>query len=86
MLVSTNFFQTCVQEKYSNKGITLNVFQISSAVRNFKFDSNLKDVSQRSISKLWGLSKMAYLSFEYVSTQLGTCVDAHRKIITLKYI
>jgi hypothetical protein len=55
-------------------------------VRNFKFKydpfSNLKDVSQRSISKLWGLSKMAYFIFGYFLMKLGTSVDGHDKIIT----
>jgi predicted KAP-like P-loop ATPase len=57
-----------------------------SAVRNFKIQyqydpfSNLKDVSQMSISKLWSLSKMVYFIFEYFSMKLGTdMVDGHEK-------
>jgi hypothetical protein len=56
------------------------------AVRNFKFQynpfSNLKDVSQRPISKLWGLSKMVHFIFGYFSMKLGTSGDGHEKIIT----
>jgi hypothetical protein len=57
-------------------------------VRNLKFQynpfSNLKDVSQRSISKLWGLSKIVYgtllyFIFGYFSMNLSTFVDGHEK-------
>jgi hypothetical protein len=55
-------------------------------VRNFKFKydpfSNLKGVSQWSIPRLLGLSKMAYFIFGCFSTKLGTSVDGHEKIIT----
>jgi hypothetical protein len=56
------------------------------SVRSFKIQSdpfsNQKDVSQRSITKLWGLSEMAYFMFGYYSTKLGRSVDGHEKIIT----
>jgi hypothetical protein len=59
---------------------------IFSALRNFKFQydpfSNLKDDSQKSISKLRGLSKMVYFIFGYFSMNLGTSVDGHEKIIS----
>jgi hypothetical protein len=62
---------------------------IFSAVRNFKFQYdpfiNLKDISQRSISKFWGLSKMVYFIFGYLSTKLGTSVDGHEKVITCMF-
>jgi hypothetical protein len=57
-----------------------------SAVRNFKFQydpfRNLKDVSRRSISKLYCLSKMVYFIFGYFSTKLGT--SGHEQIMTWK--
>jgi hypothetical protein len=53
-------------------------------VRIFKFQcdpfSNLNDSSQRSIPKLWGLSKMAYFIFGYLSN-----LDGHEKLITWKF-
>jgi hypothetical protein len=50
----------------------------------FQYDlfSNSKDVSQRSISKLSGPSKMAYFIFWIFSMKFGTSVDGHEKIIT----
>jgi hypothetical protein len=62
--------------------------QIFSAVRNFKFQydpfSNLKDVSQKSIPKLWSLTKMVYFIFRYLSMKLGTSVDGHEQNNNLK--
>jgi hypothetical protein len=56
------------------------------SVRIVKFQcdpfSNEKDVSQRSITNLRGLSEMAYFIFGYFSTELGTSVDGLEKIRT----
>jgi hypothetical protein len=59
-----------------------------SAMRYFKFQydphSNLKDVSQRSIAKLWGPVKNGrrILFLDIFNETLLICVDGHEKIIT----
>jgi hypothetical protein len=55
------------------------------AVRNFKLQydpfSNLKEVSQRSISKLVGHAKNGLFHFWIFSMTLGTSVDGQENVI-----
>jgi hypothetical protein len=57
---------------------------MSVRIFNNAIHSVIKDVSQRSITKLWGLSvsEMSYFNFGYFSTKFGTSVDGHEEIIT----
>jgi hypothetical protein len=47
--------------------------------------SNLKGVSQRSISKLEGPVKNCLFYFGYFSMKLGTSIDGHEQIITWRF-